>query len=118
MTDLQSQAESGDDEYREIVLSKNAVGAWFLNEDELTDSDEIRDEGKFPQHGSFMDVNPVSGTDSPSVRDDEDTWLECPNNLASDLVDLGIESGDAFRVLSVRGGNGRAYRFEVEELEL
>lgn len=117
MTDLQTAAEDDGNDNREIVLSRNAVGAWQLNNSELTDSDEIRGEDSFPEHGSFLDVNPVSrGSDEYSVRENEDTWLECPNNLAKALVELDIEPEDAFRILSVRGGNGRAYQFEVEEL--
>lgn len=117
MTDLNDQAESSDGDYRDIVLSRNATGGWHLNDNELVDSDEIRETDEFPEHGSFLDVNPVTGTDEIEVHEDEDTWLECPQNLAKALVELDISEGTAFRVLSVRGGNGRAYQFEVEELE-
>lgn len=94
------------EETPEIVLARqSAPGAYILESEELAHADDLTDEDEFPEFGWFMPVTGTSGRE----------FVECPQDLDSKLLHLGIEPGDGFRIRSVRKVEG-SWRYELEEL--
>lgn len=85
--DLNDKAAQSPD----IRLVRDAqYSAYRLVSTELVPADEISDEGEFPQYGDFVRCE---------IPDSEaEVLVEVPQNLARQLVDMGIGAGDEFRV--------------------
>lgn len=84
MTDLRDHAESHRGDGPEIVLTSDLPqrpGSTIVSL-ELIDSDELTEEGQFPQHGSFLEVETPDG---------ETEYWECPGGLAAYVVAVAEE---------------------------
>lgn len=82
MTDLADHAKRGDGP--EIVLTGDLPQrpASTIVSRTLVDHDELTDDGQFPQHGSFLEVETPEG---------ETEWWECSGNLAAVVMELADE---------------------------
>jgi hypothetical protein len=105
MTSLSDKAAESPD----VELIRDAqYSAWRLADDELVAADELTDEGEFPKYGDYLPVY---------VSDDDDAeplYIECPQGLASALLEAGIEVGEWFRIGEARKVDG-AWQVDVTE---
>jgi hypothetical protein len=99
----------------EVSLSRDSPGAYRLKDDELTAADEITAEGEFPKYGDFLSVSRLrNGKDG--VEPAEEQFVECPQSLAQQLVEIGVSIGDDFRILSASKVDGE-WQIDVERLQ-
>lgn len=84
MTDLEDHADAYRGDGPEIVLTSDLPQRpeSTIVTTTLVDHDELTDEGQFPQHGSFLEVETPEG---------ETEFWECPGGLAATVVDLADE---------------------------
>lgn len=77
MTTIRDQAERGDGP--EIVLMSDLPQRQQgkIKNQDLVDCDELTEDGQFPEHGSFLEVE---------VEDETEYW-ECAGSLASEVVE-------------------------------
>jgi len=101
-------------ESAEVMLPRNSIGLYRLEDDELVDCDAITAEGQFPEYGDFLRVSQVTGGANPSWIE-EDAFLSCPGDLAKKLVEIEIKPGDAFRIESTRKDNDGSWVYSVVE---
>ena len=94
MTSIDDKAEAADQPDVDLAR-QSAPGLYRLESRDLTPADEIGTD-EFPQYGDFLPVDTVNGWQ----------YIECPANLAKWLVEEGVETGDAFRIVSVRKVDG------------
>lgn len=82
MTDIRDHAESGGGP--EIVLTGDLPQrpAAEISDADLVDHDDLTDEGQFPSHGSFLEVETPDG---------ETEYWECAGGLASAIVEMADE---------------------------
>lgn len=89
MTSLEDKAT----ESPTIDLLRDAqYSGFYLADDELVSADELSDEDEFPQYGDFLPVRTRDDDEQPVM------YVECPQGLAQELVETGIEPGDGFRI--------------------
>lgn len=84
MTDLQEHADAYRGDGPEIVLTSDLPQRPEVEiaSSTLADHDELTDEGQFPQHGSFLEVETPEG---------ETEYWECPGGLAALVMELADE---------------------------
>lgn len=82
MTDIRDHAERGGGP--EIVLTSDLPQKppAKIVDAEMVDHDHLTDEGQFPQHGSFIEVETQEG---------ETEYWECAGGLASAIVEMADE---------------------------
>lgn len=108
MTDLNEKATSA----RDVVRAGELDGVTYrLQTTELTDADDIGGDDDFPQFGEFLDVTAVDADhDDLGPR-----WVECPADLARELVEAEVGAGDVFTVTDAGKTEDGAWTFEVED---
>lgn len=81
MTGLRDHAKAGGGP--EIVLTSDLPqrGQAEIQSATLVDHDELTDEGQFPEHGSFLEVE----------KDGEEEFWECAGGMASAIVEMADE---------------------------
>lgn len=84
MTDLEDHADSYKGEGPEIVLTSDLPQRpdSEISSTELVDADELTDEGQFPNHGSFLEVETPEG---------ETEYWECTGGLAATVMEMADE---------------------------
>lgn len=91
----------------EVDLARqSAPGAYRLLTDELTEADDVTDEGEFPEFGWFIRVQGTGG----------EQYIEVPGGLEKWLLENEIGVDDAFRILSVQKVDGE-WLYDCEQLE-
>jgi hypothetical protein len=108
---LNDKAEQGNK--REVRLARDSMGLYKLQSEELTGADQVTDEDEFPQYGDFLDCMTTTGGADPSFN--VEVWVECPSQLAQQLVDLEIDVGDVFRIKSTYKDEAGEWTYTVEE---
>lgn len=108
---LGDKAEQG--EQREVRLARDSIGLYRLETEELTAADEISEEDEFPQYGDFLDC--LTSTGGPNPEFNVEVWVECPSQLAQQLVSLEIEAGECFRIQSARKNGAGEWTYSIEE---
>jgi len=107
---LGDKAEQADTE--EVRLARDSMGVYRLESDELVDADEIGTDD-FPQYGDFAECMTSLGGRNPEW--DTEVFVEVPSKLAVQLVELGIEPGDGFRIQSVQKDPSGEWVYTVTE---
>jgi hypothetical protein len=80
---------------RDVVRVGESVDSRYrLQDTELTEAAAIGGSESFPRYGEFLDVVLVD-TDGAALGP---RWLECPGDLARQLVELEVGVGDTFAV--------------------
>lgn len=98
--DLNDKAQETPD----IDLIRDAqYSAFRLVSTELTPADELTGEDDFPQFGDFAECEIPDGDGGTAA---EEVYVEVPQDLAAQLVELGIGEGDEFRVGEVTKVDG------------
>ena len=109
MTTLDDKAEGSPD----VDLARqSAPGAYRLLSRDLEAADDLTAEGEFPQFGEFLKV----GRLTPEHEIPGEQFIECPSALAKQLVELGVEVDEDFRILSNRKVDGE-WQYQVERLD-
>lgn len=104
MTDLEEKAQ----ETPEVSLARqSAPGAYRLEDTELIEADSLTGEGEFPEFGEFVETTNSSG---------ETEYVEVPQDLAAQLVEHEIGTGDHFRIVQVSKIDG-SWEYEIAVLE-
>lgn len=98
----------------EIRLARDSMGLYKLESDQLVEADDLSPEGEFPEYGDFLEAVTTTGGANPSWN--TPVFVECPGNLAKQLVDMGlVEEGAAFRINSVRKNASGSWEYSVSE---
>lgn len=93
MTNLKDHAEAGGGPEIYLVSDLPQRPAMTIASADLLDSDDLTDEGQFPEHGSFLEV----------VSDDgELEYWECPGSLAQVIMAEVDEQAEAEAVEGAR----------------
>lgn len=95
------------------LASGNPIGIYRLESDEYVDADEISPEGEFPKFGDFLEVSSTTGGAEPEWN--VDVFLECPLGLEEELLELGVDVGDSFRIGQVSKTADGEWQFLVED---
>jgi len=110
MTDLEELAATAQD----VVRAEDLPGTRYrLESTEATKAAEIGPEDGFPEFGHFLDAMLVDLDDDPMGP----RWLECPADLARELIDSGVGAGDVFAVQTAEKGDDGAWQFSVQEAQ-
>ena len=105
MTDLQDKATSG----RDIVRAGKSSGQLYrLQSETLEPADNVGSDD-YPQYGDFADVALVDR----NLTELGQRWLECPGNLAAELVDAEVGAGDCFAVERASKSSDGAWTFDL-----
>lgn len=111
MTTLEDKAETFDDALYNLASSR-PTGPYTLLDDEIVNADELgSDPDSFPEYGDFVEVQFRGG--GPEVEMLEPHYLEVTSQLATILVEEGIEPGDDFVIDSVRKGPTGSWQWEL-----
>lgn len=87
--DLNDKASESPD----VHLIRDAqYSAYRLESTELTPADEISEEDEFPQFGDFLETSLSEDGEGPPM------YVECPQDVARQLVEFDIGEGDWFRI--------------------
>lgn len=106
MTDLESKADAA----RAVVRAGESPGQRYRLEDtELTEASAIGESDGFPKFGDFLDVTAVDANGAALGP----RWVECPGNLARQLVEAEVSAGDTFAVQDAAKSEDGAWTFEV-----
>jgi len=98
----------------DVYLPRDSIGLYRLENDELTDCDEITEEGQFPEYGDFLEATEAVGGASPGWAG-ETCYVSCPGGLAEVLAGMEIEPGDCFRIESARKSASGSWVYSVSE---
>jgi hypothetical protein len=108
------KAEQADSD--EVRLARDSMGVYRLESEMLTEADEISDEDSFPQYGDFLKAKTTTGGANPTF--DVPVWVECPSDLAQQLVELEVEPGDGFRIQQVQKNGSGEWQYSVVSEDL
>lgn len=104
--DIAEKAETA----RAVVRAGESVGSRYRLEDtELVEAAAIGDSESFPKYGEFLDVVAVDIQGAALGP----RWLECPADLARELVDLDVDVGEPFVIDAADKTDDGAWSFEV-----
>lgn len=100
----------------ELIFPDDASSQEYrLREEAVYDAEEVRDDlgngTEVPRYGSWIPVE---------TEQDSQAWLNAPSQLRNELVAAELESGDLFRIETLRkDGNHQSdpYLAEITELE-
>lgn len=99
---------------QDIRAAGDSRGRYRLEASGLVPADEIGTD-EFPQFGDWLQVKPLDGGPEEELMDE--TFVECPGQLAKWLANNGLEEGDLFEIRSVRKGPGGRWTYSVEATE-
>ena len=83
----------------EVRLARDSMGIYTLQSLDYWGANEISEEDEFPKYGDFLKCRTTTGGADPEW--DVEVFVECPLGLEEELLDLGIEDGDCFRIQQV-----------------
>jgi len=106
--DIADKAETA----RDVVRAGESPGVRYrITDTELTEAAAIGDAESFPRYGEFLAV--VAVDDAGAALGPR--WLECPADLARELVDLGIDAGDIVVIEDATKTDDGAWSFRVSD---
>lgn len=97
----------------EVRLPRDSMGLYTLQSLEYVDADEISDEGEFPKFGDFLECMTTTGGADPEWN--VEVFVNCPLGLEEQLMELGIDDGDAFRIQQVSKNADGEWSYVVEK---
>jgi hypothetical protein len=97
----------------EVRLARDSMGIYTLQSLEYWDANEITDEGEFPKYGDFLKCRTTTGGADPEWN--VEVFVECPLGLEAELLELGIEDGDCFRIQQVSKTTDGEWSYQVVE---
>lgn len=97
----------------EIRLARDSMGLYTLQSLEYYAANEISDEDEFPKYGDFLKCRTTTGGADPEW--DVEVFVECPLGLEEELLELGIEDGDSFRIQQVSKTADGEWSYRVVE---
>jgi len=107
MTDLDQKATAA----REVMRVGDTEAQTFRLEDtELTEAAAIGSSDGFPKFGDFVDAVIVDADHEAMAP----RWIECPADLARELVDANVGTGDIFTVVEASKTDDGAWSCEIE----
>ena len=112
---LSEKAEQGNS--AEVRLAQKSVGQYEVTHDlkqDLVPADEISGEDEFPKFGDFLEVSVIGGGPEHELVDE--CYLEVPGNLAGQLMDMAIETGDCFSIDSCHKNAAGEWEYRVSEM--
>jgi hypothetical protein len=97
----------------EVRLARDSMGLYTLQSLEYWEADDISDEDEFPKFGDFLQCRTTTGGPDPEWN--VEVFVECPLGLEQELLELGIEDGDSFRIQQVSKDTDGEWTYQVVE---